>query len=318
MNDKDPFIEQCPYDREDPYVSIPQNLIRDENLSMSCRWMLIYLLSNTGNWKVNVSQIWNHCKRHHGGGRDNVRKWINEAIEAGYMKKEEYVNEKNLTRIRYYVSRSPKFKKFLRRPEFQGPESQGPVDHTLKKDHKEEIKKEIKKEKDSPSAQTTTRQASRTTTSSKIFLNEKGKFEGITPEDIDEWQKTFSSLSVRKELDRCVLWAKNNHRKNYRKSILTWFMNVEKSHTEPFKASTVEEKEVSSTDIAINKKKALEWELKAQEKGLSGPYAVQAMPTKISFILPYNQGFSVEYHKPKEEFEKLCQKALEKMRINTM
>lgn len=144
MSDEKTFIHRCPHDKENPYAMISRDLIRDESLSMSCRWMLIYLLSQSGEWKISVKQIWNHCKRHRGGGRDSVRGWIGEAVEAGYMKREEYKNHKNLNRVRYYLSETPKFKKSFLRPEIQGPEEQAPADHTYKNKHpssKEEVKK---------------------------------------------------------------------------------------------------------------------------------------------------------------------------------
>jgi len=144
MSDAETFIHRSPHDKENPYAMISRDLIRDESLSMSCRWMLIYLLSQSGEWRISVKQIWNHSKKHRGGGRDSVRGWIKEACDAGYMMAEEYKNEKNLNRIRYYLSEAPRFKKCFLRPEFQEPEKSAPTAHTYKNKHPsslEEVKK---------------------------------------------------------------------------------------------------------------------------------------------------------------------------------
>lgn len=99
---------------------ILNDLIRDCTISPNCRWMLIYLLSNDKGWTIRVPQIINHVKGFI--GKNSVHGMIKEAIESGYMMKEEYT-EKNLKRTRYYVSEAPKFKKFLRRPECRDPEA---------------------------------------------------------------------------------------------------------------------------------------------------------------------------------------------------
>jgi len=86
--------------------------------------ILIFLLSNDAKkWVIRTDQISNSFEGYI--GRDKTRKLINEAIEAGYVRREKYL-EKNMTRIKYYISEEPKFKKCYRRPDFQGPESRGP------------------------------------------------------------------------------------------------------------------------------------------------------------------------------------------------
>lgn len=116
-------IQRCPHDKENPYAMISRDLIRDKTLSPECRWLLIYLLSNDGKWIVKTSQLRSHLDGYM--GRDKILAKIKEAIEAGYMKREEYkVN--NLNRSRYFVSETPKFKKCFRHPEFQDPENGDP------------------------------------------------------------------------------------------------------------------------------------------------------------------------------------------------
>lgn len=135
-------IQRWPHDAENPYTMIQNSLIRDESISPNCRWMLCYLLSNKPGWKINVLQIYNHVKKFIGRGR--VYSLVDEAIEAGYMKKE--ICKKNNLRngCKYYVSEKPIFKKCFRHPDIQ--EAEDPLadrkDVRKTKDKKDYPKKE--------------------------------------------------------------------------------------------------------------------------------------------------------------------------------
>lgn len=118
--DNELTIERCLHDKENPYTMVHNDLIRDESISPDLRWLIIYLLSNKDGWKISVQQVINHLKSHM--GRDKVYKLFDQAIEAGYMKKEEIFIERKeggkiKSGIKYIVSESPKFKKFNRLPE---------------------------------------------------------------------------------------------------------------------------------------------------------------------------------------------------------
>ncbi len=115
------------------YTIVPNILIRDATISPECRCFVMYFLSMKTGWRINTSQLANHLKDFM--GRDRIRKVMNEAIEAGYIKREiiklKGPNGGFLNRCTYLVSSKPKFKKSLRRPENQGPgnrepENQGP------------------------------------------------------------------------------------------------------------------------------------------------------------------------------------------------
>ncbi len=115
------FIERCPHDQENPYTMIKNDLIRDMSISPECRWLIIYLLSNKPGWRINIAQVISHVKPHM--GKDKVYSLFTEAIEAGYIRRE-ISRRKNpnggiLKGYRYFVSESPKFKKFHRHPENQ-------------------------------------------------------------------------------------------------------------------------------------------------------------------------------------------------------
>lgn len=131
-NSRPRYIQRCPHDKENPYAQTSRALIRDNTLHPSASWMLIYLLSMKDGWKITPSQLINHVKGHYGCGRNKVYEWIHEACEAGYMKKEEWL-EGGLKRCRYLLSEYPKFKKCLPRPDPREPVS---------RDHKKEYTKE--------------------------------------------------------------------------------------------------------------------------------------------------------------------------------
>lgn len=147
------------------------------------------------------------------------------------------------------------------------------------------------------------------------YSAQKRELEGITEEDVKEWQKVYTSINVRKEISKCTIWARDNGRQNYRKSLMTFFANAEKSHTEPFKERSEPEKPFTEEDVRLNKNNALKWEQMASDKNLGGAYAVQAAPTKVSFALPNNEGYAVNYNQNPEEFNKKCLKALKRMKL---
>ncbi len=111
------------------FTIVPNALIRNNQLSPNCRWLIIFLLSNKKDWNIKTKQICEHTKGFI--GRDGVRKCINEAIEAGYMRRKIILRKTprgNLRGCCYTICSKPVFKKCLRQPGFQGPEDQGPED----------------------------------------------------------------------------------------------------------------------------------------------------------------------------------------------
>lgn len=114
-------FERCPHDKENPYSMTSNALIRDSSISPNCRWMLIYMLANKEGWKIRVPQIIAHVKPF--VGREKVYKVINEAIDAGYIKKQECFRPNprggRLKGFIYIVSELPKFKKCYRHPDSQ-------------------------------------------------------------------------------------------------------------------------------------------------------------------------------------------------------
>lgn len=103
-------IERCPHDSEHPYLQVSKALIRDQSLSASASFLIIYLLCNADKWKIKIGTL---IKQLSGRlGREAIRSCIAEAVESGYMKREEYL-EGGLKRVRYYLSEFPRFKKMF-------------------------------------------------------------------------------------------------------------------------------------------------------------------------------------------------------------
>jgi hypothetical protein len=100
-------IQRWPHDQENPYTVLSNEIIRDPSISFECRGLLHYLLSNKFNWQIRVSQIVDHIKSH--CGIKKVYKIINEAIQAGYMKRVRNLNTFK-TSYTYYISERPVFK----------------------------------------------------------------------------------------------------------------------------------------------------------------------------------------------------------------
>lgn len=100
-------FQRCPHDRQNPYTMISRDLIRDQSISPNCRWLLIYLLSNSDGWEIRFDQLLDHVNGFI--GKQKLYKVIKEAVAAGYMKRD-YNYEGNLRRgVIYYVSETPRF-----------------------------------------------------------------------------------------------------------------------------------------------------------------------------------------------------------------
>lgn len=122
------------------YTVVPNSLIRDNSISPTCIWLIIYLLSNAPGWTIKIKQLLKYMNAHM--GRDRSRNAINEAIESGYMQRNvisKKVNGKVLRGYSYIISSTPKFKKSLLRTEFQETEN---VQNEKRSHRQEDLKSE--------------------------------------------------------------------------------------------------------------------------------------------------------------------------------
>lgn len=107
----DALFERDSTDDPIPYTIISNELIRCKSMTPACRWLIMYLLSHAPGWVIRMSQLKDHLREHM--GRDAVSNLIKQALESGYLTKVHYL-EKNLSRFKYVISGTPKFKKSLR------------------------------------------------------------------------------------------------------------------------------------------------------------------------------------------------------------
>lgn len=118
FNEADPYIIRYPHDKQNPYLQVNRDFIRNADISLECRWFIIYLLSFKDNWRISIPWI----MKDQNIGRRKMYAMLNEAIKEGYILRENYkVN--NLKRTRYYVSEEGEFKKSFRYVHFEHAEN---------------------------------------------------------------------------------------------------------------------------------------------------------------------------------------------------
>jgi DNA-binding MarR family transcriptional regulator len=148
-----------------------------------------------------------------------------------------------------------------------------------------------------------------------ITLNPKNQqWEGISEDDINNWQDAFPAVNIRKELGEARIWALNAHRSNYRRSLNSWMSNKNKEHTTPPRPKSEDSIPASREDVEKNRKISIQME-QEYSKNRNNHYDIQAQETKILFILPEGKTFSVEYDLPCDEFLKRCLPAIKAMRL---
>lgn len=211
-DDSEDTIERCEKDSEHPYTMVLNSLIRDKSISPNCRMIIIFLLSNKDNWKIRIPHLVNEFKDHL--GKDTIYKIVNEAIESGYMKREE-CTVNNLKRYRYKLSETPKFKKCFRHPDFQDTEPQD----TENPDTKERTRKEIIKKQQHISieicgsgktAAVFSDQSNEKKMTSLQKNSESPIFEGLKPIDIPQIDKVeISKRYDENTVKNAIAWATN-------------------------------------------------------------------------------------------------------------
>ena len=74
-------VQRCPHDRENPYVQINRDLLRNSHLSFAARGLLAYLLSFDGKWSFTKSHI---CKTQN-IGKDALSTLFKELEKEGHI-----------------------------------------------------------------------------------------------------------------------------------------------------------------------------------------------------------------------------------------
>jgi len=86
------------------FTILPNNLLKDDRLSYEALGVLCYLLSRPRNWNVVTRQL---CARSKGGGRDRMRRILNELIDAGYVYRSLRRDGTRISGIDYLVTDIP-------------------------------------------------------------------------------------------------------------------------------------------------------------------------------------------------------------------
>ncbi len=266
-------IYQDPADESFNFTMVPNDLIRDKSISPQCRWLIIFLISNKPEWKIKTRQLWEHTKGFI--GRDGIRKALNEAINAGYIRRDIILRKTPKGSLRgysYVVSRSPKFKKCLRQPEnqdtdlqepdYQGPENQGTKEilssRILSKNTNTTTTppnpkpENPKSEQPKPTPVKPETPKDRGGVASRISFNRKTKsFDGMTPEILALLHEAFPGVNIQQQLKEMALWLMANpHRQGTQPFITKW---LKKSMQELPKPYVREEDPVWEVDPEMQK-----------------------------------------------------------------
>ena len=286
-------IQRCPHDKENPYVMVSRDLVREKSLSPECRWLLIYLLSNDSSFKIKIKTIINHLEGHKGYGRDGVRKMIQQLCEEGYMKRV-LVMKGNLNNgFKYYISETPKFKecisnlkKILRRTDFQGPEFQASVDQALlRKNKSSSYEEDISKE---------------TTT----LVNQEPKAPKSKKQNDDvSSENLMKALKDAKKVERALAyWCKHEEwvRKKASKSLVGFLVDLVRNDRDLIENGHLTLRGVSE-----------EW-AKTLAKMYGEKYRFEACKDGIVFIFPGGRGhYEINYNE--EDFKQKVLGRFEKM-----
>ena len=137
-------IERCPHDGENPFAQISRDLIRNKTISLECRMLIIYLLSMSDKWKIKMTHLVKEFKDQ--CGKHKVYELMNEAIEAGYVRREVGKTGNLRSFVKYYLSEYQQFKKSFRHPGSRDPELRRPENEDAKEvtiDKNKQMKKEL-------------------------------------------------------------------------------------------------------------------------------------------------------------------------------
>lgn len=112
----------------DTFARIPLALLADDGLSWNAKGILCYLLGKPPEWKVRVTDIYNHAK----DGKRAIRTGLKELREAGYAKLIAVRGGGRITEWQWQIADSPLFAPDARNEEVENEDLQNV--HTSKKD----------------------------------------------------------------------------------------------------------------------------------------------------------------------------------------
>lgn len=309
--------------QENPYVLLDKRFLEDPTISLRLKGFLAYCLSKPNDWQFHVRQMASVLKE----GKTSLYSIIDEGIESGYIKRSEQQKDEagRFGSTEYLIfeikQKADENKKFTDSTPPVSEKQDTEISTVSANQHtgrrtllnnnitkKRAIKKKkILKEKEEPARK------ARQPAAASIKLNaERRQFEGITAEDLKAWKELYPAVHVEQEIKKCAEWAMTTPRQNYRKSILTWLSNVQKTHTTPYEPPK-EKVSASEEEIKQNLEDAKKIESYLQKRPIHN-YDVRLLSDAIEFIFPNpNDNYKVNIKTERKQFVNLCRPALKRL-----
>jgi hypothetical protein len=280
-------------EREDCNFTVLNNtLIRDKEISPRARWFISYCLSFPESWKISIPFF----IKDQNISKDIMYQMIDEAIDKGYMRREEKVIS-GLKRYRYFVASSPKFKKCLpcpEKPDTGNPDPEKPDTNKELLSSSEELRK-----KDSKKGSSTPPPADAVDLSEFFLSKIKEKRPDVVLRGTDKWAEAFDKMI---RLD--------NRSVESIKRIITWLVNDKKELSFCMSASKLREKYDS---YAMRSEEFIEKQLITTNRELV-MHVINKYPDKTKmlkftdkYVLNVNTQKDLPYDLPPKVFEESLQ-----------
>jgi hypothetical protein len=249
MSEYDSIIEVD--EEEEFYTIVYNNLIRNKEMSPECRMLIIYLTSNTAKFQIRVSQLANHFKGF--WGREKLRKIMKEAVFHGYMNCEK-INipggkkgtSGSLNRLKYIVSKKPKFKKCFPETGFTSPEIRSPENQAIKEVSSSSLKEEERNNNINNKAPKSLSMVAEAPILCTFFLEEiKKRNPKFKDPKLDKWTQEMNRLicldnRTPEDIHKVIVWASSDKwykvnclsPENLRKNFDQMFMKMESEKEE--------------------------------------------------------------------------------------
>lgn len=127
----------------DTFARIPHALLADDGLSWNAKGILCYLLGKPPEWKVRVTDIYNHAK----DGKRAIRAGLKELREAGYAKLIAVRGGGRIREWQWQIADSPVFSPDARNEEVENEDLQN-VHHSKNEGSKNDSTKKTKESKE--------------------------------------------------------------------------------------------------------------------------------------------------------------------------
>lgn len=248
------------HDTEHPFTVISRALPRDRSISPDCRLLIIFLLTHDNKWVIKTSPLLKEFKSY--WGKDKFYNVLNEAINAGYLQREEYFLN-NLTRYRYRIFETPKnkeLKKSFRYPDFQdpgGPDPENP-DAIRNSNSTNSLRSSVEKKKkqsaDAPCA-----------------LEAFGSFVKLSREDYDKFVSTYGEAFVKDLIEQINDYLASSGKKPYKDfsaAMRQWIRRKDASGSgQPKRSDELQ----ANADFAKTVKSAFSYVVRSKEEIYLGP-----------------------------------------------